>query len=196
MRNLRNVLVLFFVLTTVSVFGQETFAPLMTDNTVLFVHLDLRKIEIDSIKSQVGKLGEELLKQLHFDEKSFKATTRELNDELEKLDTLARPPYETITKKLGIQELAFFCDLDFATSGVMFVLAAPWKNKTDDDLQTLRSLFHATGWNVPLIPSGEFLFLPVFPYGNLDNDVAKLAFIAWLQTITPSKDSRIQQGLQ
>jgi hypothetical protein len=196
MRNLMNVLMLFLVLTTVRVFGQETFAPLITDNTVFFVHLDLRKIEIDSIKSQVGKLGEELLKQLHFDEKSFKATTRELNDELEKLDTLVRPQYETITKKLGIQELAFFCDLDFTTSGIMFVLATPWKNKTEDDLQTLHSLLHAAGLNVPSAQSGEFLFLPVFPYGNLDNDIAKLTFITWLQTITPSKDSRIQQGLQ
>ncbi|MDR3196263.1 MAG: hypothetical protein LBU34_00200, partial [Planctomycetaceae bacterium] len=112
MRNLLNVLVVLFVLTTVRAFGQETFAPLIGDNTVVFVHLDLRKVELDTIKSQVGKFGEELLKQLHFDEKSFKATTRELNAELEKLDAFVRPTYETITKELGIQELAIIGDFD------------------------------------------------------------------------------------
>jgi prepilin-type processing-associated H-X9-DG protein len=197
MNVLMNVLVMFLVLTTVRVFGQETFAPLITDNTILFVHLDLRKIEIDTIKSQAGKLGEELLKQLHFDEKSFKATTRELNAELEKLDALVRPPYETITKKLGIQELAFISDVESLESGVTSVLVASWKNKTEDDLNILRSLFAETGWNqVPLVPSGDFLFLPVLPVGGFNDDITKLAFIAWLQTITPSKDSRIHQGLQ
>ncbi|MDR2706612.1 MAG: DUF1559 domain-containing protein [Planctomycetaceae bacterium] len=196
MRILTNVLVLFLVLTVVRVFGQETFTPLITDNTVLFVHLDLRKIEFDTIKSQTEKSGEELLKQLHFDEKSFNATTRELKKELEKLDEIIRPPYETIMKKFGIQELALLVDFNFDEEINSTVLVAPWKGKTENDLKTLRSLFHVAEWNVPLIPSGDFLFLPVLPTGDFKDDVSRLAFIAWLQTITPSKDSRILQGLQ
>ncbi|MDR0610374.1 MAG: DUF1559 domain-containing protein [Planctomycetaceae bacterium] len=196
MRILTNVLVLFLVLTAVRVFGQETFAPLITDNTVLFVHLDLRKVELDTIKSQTEKIGEDLLKQLHFDEKSFKATSRELKKEINKLDEMIRPPYETITKKLGIRELAFIVDFNSAEDINNAVLAAPWKDKTEDDLKTLHSFFRVLGRDVPLIPSGDFLFLPVLPAGNFEDDVSRLAFIAWLQTITPSKDSQIQQGLK
>ncbi|MDR0337766.1 MAG: hypothetical protein LBI18_11815, partial [Planctomycetaceae bacterium] len=207
MRNLMTVLVLFLVLTTTRVFGQETFAPLMTDHTVLCVHLDLRKIELDTIKSQVEKLGEELLRQLRFDEKSFNATTRELKNELEKLNQHIRPPYETVTKELGIQELAILADLDLLESGISFVLAAPWKNKTDKDLETLRLLcFEIFSDRIfPLnnpkqlsqcvFPVGDFLFfvLPISDY----NEISRLALIAWLQERTPTTETkRIQQGLQ
>jgi hypothetical protein len=200
--------VLLVVLTTVRVFGQETFTPLIGENTIVFAHIDLRKIEIDTIKSQSEKLGVEFLKQLNFDEKSLKATRRELENELEKLDALVRPPYETITKIFGIQELAIIADLDLLENNIVGVLAVPWKGKTKNDTETLQSFLttflNTSSREIPenvVISDFLFFIFPAVPYSNQQqrqqlDEVTKLALIAWLQNITPSKDSPIQQGLQ
>jgi prepilin-type processing-associated H-X9-DG protein len=196
MRSSTSLWVGLVLLVTVRGFGQETFAPLITDNTVAFVHIDLHQVGIDKIKSHVEKMGGELLKQLQFDDKSFKATTRELQTELNKLDALVRPPYETITEKLDVRELALIADADLMDNEIVAVLAAPWKNKTPDDLKVLQEFFHSQlKWDFPilLIPSGDFLFIPV---SNPDNEIVKLAFAAWLSNLVPSKDSPIHQGLQ
>lgn len=210
MRNLLhvfvNVFVFLVVLTTVRVFGQETFAPLIGGNTVAFVHLDLRKIEIDTIKSQAEKLGVDLLQHLHFDEKSLKATTRELKAELEKLDAFVRPQYETITKTLGIQELAVIADCNLLENNITAVLVVPLKDKTKDEAAILQScsktfLKMIFGHEVFIssVISGDFLLFPflINNYNQQQQDeITKLTLIAWLQNMKPSKESLIQQGLQ
>ncbi|GHT19487.1 hypothetical protein FACS1894189_8320 [Planctomycetales bacterium] len=131
--------VLFLFLASLPVFGQDTFAPLITENSVLFVHIDFRKVELDEVKTKVEQQGYNLLKGLGFDEQSFSATSREWEYELDKLDTQIRPVYETITKKLGIRELAIISDLDLIEQQIPAIVAVPWKNKTDEDFQTLKS---------------------------------------------------------
>ncbi|MDR1291399.1 MAG: hypothetical protein LBK06_09370, partial [Planctomycetaceae bacterium] len=59
--------------------AQETFAPLITDNCVGMLHVDLRKVEFDKIKTAVVKMSEDHLKDLQFDEKSYRATMHELD---------------------------------------------------------------------------------------------------------------------
>ncbi|MDR2116672.1 MAG: DUF1559 domain-containing protein [Planctomycetaceae bacterium] len=199
MRNLLHVLMLLFVLTTMNVYGQETFAPLIDDNTVLFVHIDLRKVEIDTLKSQTEKLGEEFLNLLHFDEKSIKATTRELKVELEKLDAIIRPPYETITKTFDIRELAFIADTNLIENNITGVLVIPWKGKTKNDVVILQTFLKTFSQEIPsFIVTDDFLFFlfPITGHPEELDEVTKLTLIAWLQNITPSKDSRIQQGLK
>jgi len=93
MRTLSPILLCFVLLTTTfnRVTAQETFAPLISENCVAFVHVDFSKLELDTVKTALQKTGEDLLKELGFDEESFTATTRELSIELEKLDVIVRP---------------------------------------------------------------------------------------------------------
>ncbi|MCL2710101.1 MAG: DUF1559 domain-containing protein [Planctomycetaceae bacterium] len=122
--------------------AQETFAPLISENCVAFIHVDFSKIDIDTVKAALQKTGEELLRELGFDEDSFTATARELAIELEKLDVIARPYWETITKEIGITEIATILDLELFDS-VGPVVAIPWKNKTAAQLETLYTLLQA-----------------------------------------------------
>ena len=107
MQTVVRVLLCFALLTTLNrATAQETFAPLISENCVAFVHVDLSQVEIDTVKNTLQKTGETFLRELGFDDKSLKATVRELTVELEKFDVLVRPTYETLTKELGIRELA------------------------------------------------------------------------------------------
>ena len=123
--------------------AKETFAPLISENCIAFVHVDFGKLEVDTVKTVIQKTGEEILRELRFDEESFDATTRELAIELEKLDVIVRPVWETITKELGITEVAVVFDLDLLEKEMPPVFAVPWKNKTDAQLETLYALTQA-----------------------------------------------------
>jgi hypothetical protein len=195
MKSLMNVLVLFLVCATVRVFGQETFAPLITDDTILFVHVDLRKIEIDTIKTQAEKITEDLLKQLSFDNDSLKSTIKELKNEFEKLNKIIHPSYETMTKKLGIHEFAILFDIELVEKINCSVLVVSWKNKTEADLKVLRSIFPDDWRDVSLITSGDFLFIPFHRSFNL-NEKIHAGFATWFEAIKPSKKSPLHQGLQ
>jgi len=116
--------------------AQETFAPLITDNCVAVVHVDFSNVELDTVKSTLQKAGEDFLRMLGFDDRSFKATSQELAVELEKLDVLVRPTFETITKELGIREYALIADMELLEAGGP-IFAIPWKNKTDKHFETL-----------------------------------------------------------
>ena len=102
----------------------------------MFVHVDFKKLDIDTLKTKTIKIGENLLKTLGFDAKSQWATLRDLETELEKLDSLIRPGFETITKKLGIQELAVICDENLSKEGIDFVIVAYCAAAKRDQLNT------------------------------------------------------------
>jgi hypothetical protein len=194
MKKLISVFVLFLVFTTARAFGQETFAPLITDNTVFFAHIDLQKVdlELDTIKSQTEKLGEDFLKQqLLFDETSCKSTMREFKNELERLDKIIRPSYETITKNLGIKELAILIDFESKEEIGSFnsFFAISWKNKTEGDLAALQAIFKNVWHNAQLVSDDNFLLIP-FQY------MGSGAMNSWFKAIVPSRKSPIHNGLK
>ena len=88
MKTIPKILLCLVLLTATfhRVHAQETFAPLISENCFLFIHVDLSNIDIDTIKNNLQQFGEEGLRELGFDEESFNATARELAVELEKLD--------------------------------------------------------------------------------------------------------------
>ena len=178
----------FVLLTSGGAYAQETFAPLITENCVAVVHVDFSKVELDAVKGTLQKIGENALRELGFDERSFKATARELSVELEKLDILARPSFETITKELGIRELAVIADMDLIDNGDAFIVAVPWKNKTDKQLETLRTLLD--GW-VDFVKVGDFLILNA---SDMLED-SEMIFKGWLDKGTP-KDAPVMEALK
>ncbi|MDR1477457.1 MAG: DUF1559 domain-containing protein [Planctomycetaceae bacterium] len=186
--------VLAFVLlscgATGRVVAQETFAPLITDNCIGFVHIDLRKVEPDQIKSVIMQTGEKYLKDLKFDDKSFKATMRELTNELNKVDRIVRPHFELIADKLGIRELAIIIDSGLEEDEQpMILVAVPWKNKTEKDMKTLEELlaYPAELDGVVHFAKGDFVFFTTFD----EDDATK-----WVKNAVPSKKSVIHNVLK
>jgi hypothetical protein len=178
MKIIPQILLCLALLTTVSsATAQETFAPLVSENCVVFIHVDFRKVELDEVKTDLKRLGEDFLKWLDFDDKSFAATIRELGFELEKLDTLVRPHFDTITKELGIREIAIIADMEFAVQNGPF-LAIPWKDRTEKQLETLNAHFAKMG--VPPM----FVKIDGFLLHNALLDREK--FLAWAKNIKPA----------
>ena len=182
MRTFINILFCFALMTAMKtgVPAHETFTPLISENCIAFVHVDCSKIELDNVKTALQKTGEHVLKELGFDEKSFTATARELSIELEKLDMLVRPTWEILTKEIGITEVAWIFDMQLFEN-VGSSIAIPWKDKTDEQLQLLRTLFRQV--NEPIafvefIPIGDLLLL-AHPY-----DLEEVT--DWAKTIKPA----------
>ena len=91
MKTLTKIAICFALLLSINkATAQETFAPLLTENTVLFVHVDFSKIEVDTVKAALQKAGENFLQELGFDDRSKRTTLRDLDVELEKLDAMIR----------------------------------------------------------------------------------------------------------
>ena len=170
--------------------AQETFAPLITENTALFVHVDFRKVEIEAFKESWTKYADELIKKLRFDATSQRATMSALTKDLEKLDAFIRPTFETITQELGVRELAFIVETKVDDESILMI-AVPWKGKTLGDQQTLTSLL-AEGNIVPeemgyaLVPIGDFLFLVD------DEELLR----EWLENVTPAENGTIMQAMK
>ncbi len=186
---MRTVLKLFFValaLLAAKTQAQEAFTPLVSETCVLFVHVDFSKVEIDPLKEQLTKAGETLLGQLGFDAKSKRATLRELDRELDKLDFMVRPNYEMMTKEIGIREIALLIDFRYA-GGQRPIIAVPWKGKTDKQLAMLKQLLGITNPMDGLIRLGDFLAVPVGP----DNELR-----AWFETMESAPDSPIFEALK
>jgi hypothetical protein len=164
MKTIVRSLLCLAILTVGQTFAQETFAPLISENCVAFVHVDFSKVEIDKVKETLQKTGEGFLDVLGFDEKSRKATVRELTVELEKLDMLVRPMFETITKDIGIREYAVIADMEIINTerGLGF-LAVPWKNKTDKQFAALQELLEKLPEDTidmdNIFKAGDFLIL-------------------------------------
>jgi len=166
----------------------ETFAPLISENCVAFIHVDFSKIEIDNVKAVLQETGESLLRELGFDQQSFAATARELAIELEKLDIIVRPYWETITKEIGVREIAFIVDLELLATSAPPAVVIPWKNKTDRQFEALHTLLQVPEGNIVKIDG--FLILTVSARWTE-------AITDWAKSVTPaSADSAIHEALK
>ncbi|MDR3199001.1 MAG: DUF1559 domain-containing protein [Planctomycetaceae bacterium] len=199
---------ILFITTINLTVAQETFAPLITDNCIGFIHVDLRKLDLNKTKSGVVKLGENYLKDLNFDEKSFNATMREFNKEIDKIEQLIRPHFEQVTEKLGLRELAvIFYDImemklpalpeenknNVNRSYSNSVIAIPWKNKSNEDLELLLSLLDSVGVNIDYVLTPEFILLN--PQRKSQPTHLQENFIP-LSEIVPSKNAPIYEVLK
>ncbi|MCL2709441.1 MAG: DUF1559 domain-containing protein [Planctomycetaceae bacterium] len=181
MKTLTNITLCLALLTATinRATAQETFAPLISENCVAFVHVDFSNVEIDNVKAALQNTGEFFLRQLGFDDRSFTSTARELAIELEKLDMLVRPAYDTIRKELSITEYAFIADFEFLHNSLSPpVFAVPWKDKTDKQLETLCALLNIEDPEDLLVVNG-FLFIQFEPLWADD-------VIAWVKAIKPA----------
>ena len=200
MKTLPRLLVCLLLLPLGKADAQETFAPLISENCVAVVHIDLRKVELDNVKSFLQKTGEDLLTQLGFDERSFNATARELSFELEKLDMLVRPTFNTITKELGIQELAIIVDMSLVEHGVPPLFAVTWKDKTAQEFETFYKALAATwsdyGENAPALENTNFVKTENFLLLAPGNAREKERIADWAKTLAPVTDSPILDALK
>ena len=187
-------LLLTLAVSAAPVSAQETFASLITENTALFVHVDVKKMDINAIKQSWTKYTEELLQSLRFDETSTRSTLSALNKDLDGWDEVIRPTFETITQTLGIQEAALIIDTDYDSERFPVIIAFPWKGKTENDGQTLASLLEKN-WKIDIkeyadagfvVPLGDFLFL-VAEGGE--------PLLQWFDDLKPS-ESDIMQAMK
>ena|GEM_PF-456835 len=198
MKTFTRLLFCFFFLSVGKAAAQETFAPLISENCVAFVHVDFRKVELDNVKAFLQKTGEDLITTLGFDGQSFNATSRELAVELEKLDLLVRPTFETITKELGIRELAIIVDMSLLEQGLPPLIAVPWKNKTDKDIETFFTALAVTWGGEPpadleatnFVRVEDFLLLVPGMWGQRE------LVTDWAKQIVPVTESPIFDALQ
>jgi hypothetical protein len=184
------------LLTPVCVFAQETFYPLLTDETVIFSHVNFKDFDVDNVKSYAEKAGVDWMKKLNFDAQSTRKVARELKAELNKLDTQFREPIETFTKKLGITEIAFIADFNMINDdeNVNAIFVLPWKGKTEKDLAALAALTNQIEDSIPLIPVGDFLFIPIGEYVNSQKSAD---FVKdWYKNLEPTKNGRIRHALK
>ena len=209
MKTLPRLLLCLFFLTTSQAYAQETFIPLITDKTTLFVHIDLRNADLDTLKQNWTKYSEAAMKSLRFDETSIKITLAALDRDFDKLDALARPAVEMITQKFGIQELALIVyyelseDEDEDSENTAWMrIAVPWKGKTDSDLQMLLAALpedevdldfafppipiDSSGIKDHVVATGDFLFL-VYD---------KERFEEWFAHIKPNGESAVLQAMK
>jgi len=192
---------LALLLTTAKTLAQETFAPLLTEDTVLFVHIDFGKVDVDLLKTEARKLGETLLTTLGFDARSQRETLRDLDVELEKLDEMIRPNWEMLTKELGITEFAMIFDARLMehvhafTLAIATVIAVPWKEKTDADIQTFLSLIpeEYVDKQTETLTVGDFLL----QFGAMHNIAAgKRVITEWAEKAFAEDSSPVLQALQ
>ncbi|MDR3181509.1 MAG: DUF1559 domain-containing protein [Planctomycetaceae bacterium] len=194
MKKLSCLVVVLAVLTGFRVSAQETFAPLITKDTVVFVHLDCSKVKLDSLKSEAAKIGETFLKELNFDSKSAKSTLQEWNSELDRLESQVRPVFETITQKLGITELAGIIDQKLLDKGIQMIIAASWKNKTEEDLQTFFSVFPERENKKAFHHVGNYLCVAFSSHRN--DETNRIILTDWIKEAVPAEDGAIQQALK
>ena len=117
--------------------AKETFIPLLTENMFVFVHVDFHKADIDTLKGEAKKAGESLMQFLGFDDRSQRATLRDLEIVLENWDLMFRSFVETVTQDYRIQEIALIADHRLLEKRIPAVLVASWKGKTDQDRQKM-----------------------------------------------------------
>ncbi|MDR2641758.1 MAG: DUF1559 domain-containing protein [Planctomycetaceae bacterium] len=165
--------------------AQETFAPLITDNCLMFVHVDLRKINFDRLQVLLTDSVKVHLKDLNFNEKSFNATMREYNKELNNFEKNVRPKIELVMDKLGLRELAVIVDTGLLDMKVPLLVAIPWQNKTTGDLELLSLLLELS--DIEYFQTGDFMFFtePQFKQA-----------IDWTKNIKPSNKAPIYEALK
>ncbi|MDR1289837.1 MAG: DUF1559 domain-containing protein [Planctomycetaceae bacterium] len=169
--------------------AQETFAPLITDDCVAMLHVDLRKADFDKIKLSVVKSLAEHLKELQFDNKSYNATMREFGKVMGEMDKIVRPKFRLVADELGIKEFAMIINIDSSESKLpVGFFAFPWKNKTDEDLKTFEELLSQLDRNINgFMVKGDFLI-----YHSIVPD----EIIDRIKKLSPSKDAKIFAALK
>jgi len=89
MKSFTHVVLCFLLLTVSRTSAQGTFAPLITKNTALFIHVDLRKADTDTIKQNWLNYSEKVIRSLRFNDDPVKSTLAAFNNDLERLDSRA-----------------------------------------------------------------------------------------------------------
>ena len=194
MKTLTKILCCLVFLTVGRLSAQETFAPLISDNCVVFVHADFSKVDIDKLKDTTHKTGEDILKRLGFDESSLKSTSRELRTELEKFDVIVRPTFETLTVDLGIREAAVIADMNLIERGIPIFIAVPWKNRPDRQINLLRNLLYMENAPVDFMKVGQFLILPIpdYPWMEGVEEIVE----DWADTMEPSPKALVFDAMK
>ena len=168
------------------------FAPLISENCVVFAHADFSKVEIDKVKDAFQKAGETILRTLGFDDDSFQTTLKEFRIELDKLDDVVRPTFDTITKELGIREFAVIADMELIRHEVPAIVAIPWKDKTEKQRDTLRTLLNLEYSPVDFVSVGNFLILPLAAgYSSPEKAVEE-----WAKEMKPAPKAPIFDALK
>ncbi len=174
--------------------AQDTFKPLISDTTVAIGHLDFSKLEIDGLKKQLADCGEQFITGLGFDERSKTATLRELNVELEKLDKIVRPTFETISNELGIREVAVFVDMDLIPHEIAAVVAIPWKDDSPQKRETLKNVLQLPDRLDKIfvsVPGFLLVGMTQFP-GDRNAEIAE-----WASNLKPAAaDAKIYEALK
>jgi len=167
--------------------AQETFAPLISENCVAFIHVDFRNLDIDAVRAALQKAGEDFLREFGFDEASASAVAHDLDLELERMLRINRPTWRAIMEELGIQEVAVIVDLELLDFGG-HVIAIPWTNRTDVQVRTLRSWLQRSSEDVILEIDGFLLVANRW----FAEEVAE-----WATSITPAPaNAPIHEALQ
>ena len=193
MKTFSQILLCAALLTVSRTTAQETFAPLISENCIAFVHVDFRKVELGIIKTNLQKFSEDRLHALGFDAKSFKATSRELAVELDKLDALVRPAFDTLTKELGIREAAIIADIELFEQGIAGLLVIPWQNKTDKHITTLRTLLNLDDEVFGFAKVGDLLILSL---NLIELEAAEKTVEDWAGKITHAPDALVYEALK
>lgn len=151
----------------------------------MFVHVDLRKINFDRLQVLLTDSVKVHLKDLNFNEKSFNATMREYNKELNNFEKNVRPKIELVMDKLGLRELAVIVDTGLLDMKVPLLVAIPWQNKTTGDLELLSLLLELS--DIEYFQTGDFMFFtePQFKQA-----------IDWTKNIKPSNKAPIYEALK
>ena len=192
MKTFAKVLIGLVTLTVCRASAQEAFAPLVTENCVAFVHIDLAKVEIDALKNEVQKFGESVFRGLGFDDGSFRATARELRIELDKLDARIRPPFDAVTKELGIREIAVIADWSLIERQVIAFVAVPWKDKTTKQFETLAALLNSGNLPLNFFGIDGFLILPLAE----GSESAAETVEEWTKEMEPAPNAAIFAALK
>ena len=179
------------LLTAGKVAAQETFTPLLSNETMSFVHVDFSKVEVDRLKTETKKLGETLLTNLGFDDRSKRATLRDLDVELENLDEMIRPIIELVTKELGITEIAWIIDKNFQDYGIGAVIVVPWKGRTNADLQKLEAIIPFQNF----YPVGDFLFHVDYDWWEQEKSEEEV-LAEWVKNAATVSNPPLLQALQ
>ena len=176
-------LLLTLAVSTAPAPAQETFAPLITEHTALFVHVDFRQIELHTIKQSWTNYTGDLLARLRFDTLSRRNTLNALTKDFDRLEEYIRPAFDTITRTLGIRELALIIENEKDNDSSRLIIAVPWKNMSKEDENILEQLLGETGMDIlediecSFVPKGDFLF---FVYDGEEED-----FAAWFDALQP-----------
>ncbi|MGL4941622.1 MAG: DUF1559 domain-containing protein [Thermoguttaceae bacterium] len=197
-------IVLLTALCCTPLFADATFAPLLTDDTVAVVRVNIAELEPKNVKAYAVDAVTQITEALGFDDDSKTETLKDLNTDLDGLIALTEPFYTTLTKKFGITEFAIIVNLQLVQQNVPAIIALPWKGKTPENVDAfnrflLEFMPSLTGEDYELSLStlpfdtvcqvGDFLLIPLADVGG------QLAVKGWFAQRKPSTaDSKIAQA--